>query len=95
MKSWFFCLSLASIVFGFDAYAAVVDEPDIVDFEAAHNGTPGPSNVNIRQYSATDASGGGQFVLMSSGCTSDHGVILKDLDSNCYYRQFSGPLHLS
>jgi hypothetical protein len=84
------------------AEANILDVSYIGTFEGQNNG--GAANVNIRQYSSTIPTGGGQFVIGVGGakttCTPDHGVVLQDVDNaghaqNCYYRQFSGPVHLS
>ena len=78
---------------------AVVDISDIGTFEGQDN--LGVLNVNIRHYSDTIADGGGQFAIGTddarTSCQPDHGVVLRDKNGtgNCYYRQFSGPVHLS
>jgi hypothetical protein len=77
---------------------SVADIPNIHDWEQVDHTPPLAPNANFRQYSSTITTGGGNFVLGQSGCTGDHGVIIADQHTpqhNCYYRQFSGPVHLS
>lgn len=78
--------------------ASVSDIPNISDCEQAdHTPSSLAANVNFEQYSSTIKTGGGNFVLGPAGCTGDDGVIIADHHStpNCYYRQFSGPVHLA
>jgi hypothetical protein len=76
---------------------SVADIPTIYDWEQA-NHTPSTlaANANFERYSSTISTGGGQFVIGATGCTGDGGVIIADTHNptNCYYRQFSGPVHL-
>lgn len=77
---------------------SVIDYSDVYTLEHSDLGTVPPVNLNIRQYSLSNTRGGGEFVLRTSGCTSDDGVFLNDTHNptpNCYVRQFAGPVHLS
>ncbi|HEX4079012.1 MAG TPA: hypothetical protein VHX61_09090, partial [Rhizomicrobium sp.] len=84
------------------------DVMDFADFSTLHGQSSGAPNVNVEQYAIANGitSGGGQFVIGQGttgtrplhGCTPDGGVIFTDgasPDANCYYRQFSGDVHLS
>jgi hypothetical protein len=78
---------------GQEATPWVLDVNDIQTFKGQNNN--GVANVNIEHYSSSIPYGGGQFVLGPNGCSADGGVIIEDQANNCYYRQFSGPVHLS
>src|SRR6185437_15632210 len=58
------------------------------------------TNANVRQYSSAITDGGGQFVAGPPDCSdsTDEGVVIREtlgLHPRCWYRQFSGPVHLS
>lgn len=60
---------------------------------------PSPNVVNVKSYASVGDGGGGTFVRTGgTACTDDGGVIIKeDTVSHggvCWYRQFSGPVHL-
>jgi hypothetical protein len=91
---------MASFIGLFPAQSQYVqDYSDIATLESSDLGATPPPHLNIRQYSTSDPSGGGEFILDSSTCgLEDHGVFIHDthpLSPNCYRRQFSGPVHMS
>lgn len=52
-------------------------------------------NVNVRGYAADGDGGGGQFVKSGSSCSDDDGTVIYDsAHSECWYRQFSGPVDM-
>jgi hypothetical protein len=63
------------------------------------SGAPmGITNVNVDAYASKGDGGGGQFVQYNCGTNSDDGgVIIQDpgTSSKCWFRQFSGPVHMN
>src|ERR1051326_4616135 len=53
------------------------------------------TSVNVDGYGAPDDGGGGQFLQNGTSCGDDDGVVVQESSTGkCWFRQFSGPVHL-
>ncbi|HTT84082.1 MAG TPA: hypothetical protein VMF67_11415 [Rhizomicrobium sp.] len=110
MKWAFLALAICTALLIANSSVGAQDVIDFADFSALQNQSGGYANVNVEQYSVANgiSSGGGQFIIGQGstgirplhGCKVDDGVVFTDeviigQQANCYYRQFSGAVHLS
>lgn len=79
------------------AVAQVMEVTTVVNLQMS--GAPGgATNVNVDGYASKGDGGGGQFVQYNCGGNTDDGeVIIQDPNTStkCWYRQFSGSVHMS
>ena len=90
----FFSIVMIAIISAKSACAGTVLNLPTIDYLRQH-GAAG-SSVNVDGYSAAGDGGGGQFVQNGTSCSDDDGVVVKDHSSGhfCWFRQFTGPVHL-
>src|SRR5690348_4521386 len=67
---------------------------NVAQFRANSSGWGQYQSFQLANYASNGDGGAGYFVKGAPGCTDDGGVVLKDGANNCYYRQFSGAVHL-
>lgn len=74
--------------------AATVDSVLTIAALRIYTGTA--STVNVAAYSAAGDGGGGVFVQNGTSCSDDSGIVIQESvgTNRCWYRQFSGPVHL-
>jgi hypothetical protein len=93
--------ALVLIALSFNAEAATTTTVEVATFSDLRNVTVSGSSPNVivvRGHSASNDGGGGIFARGVQSCNADDdGVIVQENSGHgswCWYRQFSGPVHL-
>jgi hypothetical protein len=95
---WKFLISILAILHLLLCATVYADSVVSIDtLQALRDGDAGTAtNVNVKGYAGDRDGGGGHFIQLGSSCTDDDGVIVQEHATlHCWYRQFSGPVHLS
>jgi hypothetical protein len=90
-------LAITAGLLGLNASVAqVMEVSTVLSLQMSGAGTA--TNINVDGYASKGDGGGGQFVQYNcGGNTDDGGVIIQDpnTSSKCWYRQFSGSVHIN
>jgi hypothetical protein len=103
-RAVFLILSIACVIAPGIANGAVTSVVDVQYLDDLKTCCASYTYASVRQFSSTVTGGGGEFVARAGsggtncGDATDEGVIIKETTGTvkrCWYRQFSGPVHLS